>query len=84
MNSICLLKCKKEENVQELPVAKMVGFCERMSTSLSFRQIRQLKVFGAKRKVVLHGEVYAWTPDLRSFDKLHNVGVSSYLVLHFI
>ena len=25
-NSVCILKCKKEENVQDLPVAKNGGF----------------------------------------------------------
>ena len=54
-------------------------FRERSSFSLNFRQIRPSKVFGARRKAVLRGEVYAWTPDLRSFDKLHEVGVSPYL-----
>ena len=30
-------------------------------------------------KVALRGEAYAWAPVLRSFDKLYEVGVSSYL-----
>ena len=30
-------------------------------------------------KVALHGAGYAWTPDLRIFDKLLEVGVSPYL-----
>ena len=47
--------------------------------SLSFRQIRQSEVFGARKKGALRGEVYAWVPDLRSFDKLREVGVSPYL-----
>ena len=40
--------------------------------------------FGARRKAVLRGKGNAWTPVLRSFDKLREVGVSSYLKLHFI
>ena len=32
-----------------------------------------------RRKAVLRGEDNSWTPVLRSFDKLHEVGVSSYL-----
>ena len=48
--------------------------------SLDFRAIRSSKLFGAKRKVVLRGEAYEWAPVLRVFDKLREVGVSSYLV----
>ena len=29
--------------------------------------------------MVLYNEDFAWVSDLRSFDKLHEVGVSSYL-----
>ena len=47
--------------------------------SLEYRAIRPLAVFGAGRKVVLRGETYAWALDLWSFDKLREVGVSSYL-----
>ena len=46
---------------------------------LDLREIRPSKFFGARRKVVLRGDGNAWVPDLRSFDKLHEVGVSSYL-----
>ena len=35
--------------------------------------------FGARRKVVLGGEVYAWAPILENFDKLREVGDLSYL-----
>ena len=47
--------------------------------SLSFRQIRSPAVFGARRKAALRGAGYTWTPDLRSFDKIREVGVSPYL-----
>ena len=47
--------------------------------SLDFRAIRPSKFFGARSKVVLRGEGNAWAPVLRSFDKLCEVGVSSYL-----
>ena len=58
----------------------MVGFSERESSfSLEIRAIRPSIVFGTRRKVALHGVGYTWTPDLRSFDKLREVGVSSYL-----
>ena len=39
---------------------------------------------GARRKVVLRGEGSAWAPVSGSFDKLREVGVLSYLKLHFV
>ena len=51
----------------------------RLDFSLSFRQIRPSAVFGTRRKVALRGETYAWALDLRSFDKLREVGDSPYL-----
>ena len=51
----------------------------RTSFSLDYRAIRQLEVFGARRKDVLRRETYAWALDLRSFDKLREVGDSPYL-----
>ena len=47
--------------------------------SLEYRAIRPSEVFGMRRKTALRGEIYAWAPDLRSFDKLREVGVSPYL-----
>ena len=47
--------------------------------SLVFRQIRPSTIFGIRRKAALREAGYAWTPDLRSFDKLLEVGVSPYL-----
>ena len=47
--------------------------------SLSFRQIRPLAVFGTRRKAALRGEGFAWVPNLGSFLKLCEVGVSPYL-----
>ena len=56
------------------------GFSERVSNfSLGLRAIRPLEFFGARKKVVLRGEDNAWTPVLGVFDKLREVGVSSYL-----
>ena len=61
-------------------VADFHTFRERVSSfSLSFWVIRQSKFFGARRKVALHIETYAWALDLRSFDKLREVEVSSNL-----
>ena len=51
----------------------------RTSFSLEYRAIRPSTVFGTRRKAALLGAGYAWTPDLRSFDKLREVGVSPYL-----
>ena len=58
----------------------MVGSSEKESSfSLEYRAIRPLAVFGTRRKAALSGTGYSWTPDLRSFDKLREVGVSPYL-----
>ena len=38
----------------------------------------------AEGKVDIRDESYAWTPKSWSFDKLHEVGVLSYLKLHFV
>ena len=47
--------------------------------SLRFRAIGPSDFFGARIKVALHDEDYAWALVLGSFDKLHEVGVLSYL-----
>ena len=47
--------------------------------SLEIRAIQPSAVFGTKRKAALHGEGFAWVPDLRGFLKLREVGVSPYL-----
>ena len=65
-------------------IKKWLRFCdffrERESTfSLGFLEIGPSDFFGPRRKTVLRGEDNAWTPILRSFDKLREVGVSSYL-----
>ena len=52
--------------------------------SLSFWAIRPSKFFGARRKAALREEAYAWAPVLGVFEKLHEVGDLSYLVLHFV
>ena len=55
-------------------------FRERTSDfSLKYRTIRPLAVFGTRRKAALRGAGYAWTLDLRSFDKIREVGFSPYL-----
>ena len=55
-------------------------FSERESSfSLEIRTIRPSAVFGTRSKVALRGEGFAWVPDLGSFLKLREVGVSPYL-----
>ena len=58
----------------------MEVFGERASDfSLEIRAIRPSVVFGTRRKVALRGEGFVWVPDLGSFLKLREVGVSPYL-----
>ena len=47
--------------------------------SLDLRAIRSSDSFGPRRKAVLRGEDNTWTQVLRSFDKLCEVVVLSYL-----
>ena len=49
------------------------------SFSLEIRAIRPSAVFGTRRRNALRGEGFAWVPDLGSFLKLREVGVSPYL-----
>ena len=83
MNSDRLLQMKKgakREKRGKEPVAKKLIFRERLPDfSLKYRAIRPSAVFGTRRKAALCEAGYAWTLDLRSFDKLHEVGVSPYL-----
>ena len=56
------------------------GFRERRTSfSLDYRAIRPSAVVGTRREAALRGETYAWASDLRSFDKLREVGDLSYL-----
>ena len=58
----------------------MEVFREKVSDfSLDLRQIRSSAVFGTRRRTTLRGEGFTWVPDLRSFLKLREVGVSPYL-----
>ena len=68
------------------PVAlDLIFFSERESSfSLEIRAIRLSAVFGTRRKAALRGEGFAWVPDLGSFLKLRELGVSPYLVLFFV
>ena len=55
-------------------------FRERTSDfSLKYREIRPSAVVGTRREAALRGEGFVWVPDLGSFLKLREVGVSPYL-----
>ena len=61
-------------------MAENGGFREKVSDfSLDLRQIRPLAVFQTRRRTALRGEGFAWVPDLGSFFKFLEVGVSPYL-----
>ena len=85
MYSVLLLqqkrpKCAREE--KHLQWAGIRYFREReCNFSLCLREIRSSAVFGARRKAALREKGFAWVPDLGSFFKLLEVGVSPYLVL---
>ena len=49
--------------------------------SLGFRGNQPSEFVEIRRKAALRGEGFAWVPDLRSFDKLREVGDSPYLGL---
>ena len=57
----------------------MISRERKCTFSLDFRSIGPSDLFGARRKVVLRDEGNAWALVLRSFDKLREVGDSSYL-----
>ena len=71
---------KREMGDLEMQWLKMVVFREKVSDfSLDLRQIRPSAVFETRRRTALRGEGFAWVPDLWSFLKLQEVGVSPYL-----
>ena len=61
-----------------------VFIVRRLDFSLKSWEIRPSTVFGTRRKVALRREGFAWVPDLRSLDKLLEVGVLPYLGLFFV
>ena len=86
MNSVLLQmksKTKRGRGKKEAVVGQKQKwrFCsERGSNfSLEIRAIRQSAVFGTRSRTALRGEGFAWVPDLGSFLKLREVGVSPYL-----
>ena len=83
INEKLIPKCGKTRKLDAVAENGVFRVRER-DFSLKSRAIRQSEVFGARRKVVLHGEGNTWVLDLRSFNKLCEVGDLSYLVLHFV
>ena len=64
-------------NLQEV---RYFGFREReCNFSLDLREIRPSAIFGTRRKAALLEEGFSWVPNLGSFLKLREVGVSPYL-----
>ena len=75
-----LKEAKRERGTSSLQETKMVVFREKVSDfSIDLLQIQPSAVFGTRRRTALRGEGFAWVPDLRSFLKLLEVGVSPYL-----
>ena len=81
VSSLPMLKeAKKREMRGREPVDQNLSFRERLSDfSLEIRAIRPSAVFGTRRRAALRGEGFSWVPDLGSFLKLREVGVSPYL-----
>ena len=51
----------------------------RLDFSLESCEIQLSAVIGTRKEAAPRGEGFAWVPDLRSFDKRREVGVSPYL-----
>ena len=51
----------------------------RSGFSIEYWEIRPLAVFETRRGIALRREGFVWVPDLWSFLKLQEVGVSPYL-----
>ena len=67
---------KKEEDAED---GNGVFRVRRLDFSLESWEIRPSEVVGARKKAALRRETYVWAPDLRSFYKPREVGVSPYL-----
>ena len=87
-NSDHLLSSKaKRKRAGEKGFAVSLGFDFRervCNFSLRSQSIGPSVFDGARSKAVLHSEGFAWVLVLGNFDKLREVGVLSYLKLHFV
>ena len=84
MNMTYLLHLNKKGNVGkregDLQQLWSYVFRERSTSfSLGYLAIQPSAAFGARGRNTLRGEGFAWVPDLGSFFKLLEVGVSPYL-----
>ena len=78
---------QKEEptgEMEESVLREMFFFFSYLRFFLRSTKIGPLVFVGTEGKVDLRDESYTWTPKSWSFDKLREVGVLSYLKLHFI
>ena len=76
---------KREEKAESCTGSLDIIFRERKrvsSLSLGFSTIRPSAVFGTRRRTALRGKGFTLVPDLGSFLKLSEVGVSPYLGFH--
>ena len=82
-NSANLLHQVKRKNVSwGFFLQQLWSLCFRersTSFSLGYLAIRPSAVFGTRNKTALCGEGFAWVPDLGSFFKLLELGISPYL-----
>ena len=77
-NSSHLLQISKEKKKRrETGEEDAVAGCD---FSLKYQAIRPSAIVGTRREAALRREGFVWVPDLRSFDKLYEVGDLSYLV----
>ena len=70
-----------------LKLREISYFCFRereYNFSLDLQEIQPSAVFGTRKKTAPCEEGFAWVPDLGSFLKLREVGVSPYLGLVFV
>ena len=68
-------ECWRKEQIQKWWILRE----RRCNFSLRSRAIGQSDFDGARRKTILHIVDYTWAPVSGVFDKLHKVGVLSYL-----
>ena len=82
LSSPLKIRTKREIWERVMQWASMVFFrVRRFSFSLKMWAIQPSAAFGTKGRNALRGEGFAWVPDLWSFLKLQEVGVSPYLSL---
>ena len=80
MTSLTLKRRPKRGKGKKRSSSRFLSFLVRVSNfSLHLQAIRPSKFVETRRKGVLRGEAYVWTPVLGVFVKLQEVGDLSYL-----